>query len=80
MESELTKVGSDKFTQTLSCHKECEQCIIFQNENRVIRNKLTDCKQELAKEEATVAELKQRLQSKQISNIARFNMFGRNTL
>ena len=43
MELELS---SEKFTQTLHC-LECEQCIVFKNENRIIRNKLIDYKQKL---------------------------------
>ena len=54
MELELS---SEKFTQTLHC-LECKQCIVFKNENRIIRNKLIDYKQELSKEKAVVKELK----------------------
>ena len=54
MELELSR---DKFTQTLRC-QECEQCAVFKNENRIIRNKLIDYKQKLSKEKAVVAELK----------------------
>ena len=51
------ELSSQKFTQTLHC-LECEQCIVFKNENRIIRNRLIDYKQKLSKEKAVVAELK----------------------
>ena len=54
MELELSR---EIFTQTLRCQK-CEQCAVFKNENRIIRNKLIDYKQKLSKEKAVVAELK----------------------
>ena len=54
MELELSR---EKSTQTLRC-QECEQCAVFKNENRIVRNKLIDHKQKLSKEKAVVAELK----------------------
>ena len=43
----------EKFTQTIEHGKECQMCITYQKENRLLRNQLIDCREELSKVKAS---------------------------
>ena len=52
-------IDNEKFTQTMADAKVCSQCLLLQEKNRVMQNKIIDLKQKLEKEKLDVKNLKQ---------------------
>ena len=50
-------VLQEKFTQIMHMLHECGQCLQYQKENRILRNKLISSNQLLSQKKATVAQL-----------------------
>ena len=50
---------NEKFTQTMADANVCSQCLLLQEKNRVLHNKIIDLKQKLEKEKLDVKNLKQ---------------------
>ena len=50
---------NEKFTQTMGDANVCSQCLLLQEKNRVLQNKIIDLKQKLEKEKLDVKNLKQ---------------------